>query len=123
MHKRSNSLNQQTKPTTKPPTKPTTHKTNQPENKQTVAKALELADPLITAGQTQYAKAHELVVMQPLYKKIYDLTAGIPALVADAPLVKAGYPLVAPVADPVLANLSKSKVLKQLEGHLKPKAA
>jgi hypothetical protein len=85
-----------------------------------VAKALEVADPLISVGQAQYAKAHDLVVAQPLYKKVYDAAAGLPALVADAPLVKAGYPLVAPVADPVLANFSKSKVLKQLEGHLKP---
>ncbi|GBF96333.1 hypothetical protein Rsub_09403 [Raphidocelis subcapitata] len=61
--------------------------------------------------------------VQPLYKKIYETATTLPSLVADTTLYRRGYPLVAPVADPVLTNFSKSKVLKQLEDHLKPKTA
>lgn len=84
---------------------------------------LQAADPLISAGQEQYARAHEAVVMQPLYRTLYATAAALPAKVADTGLYRAGYPLVAPVADPVLDTLAKSQVLRQLEGHLKPKAA
>lgn len=86
-------------------------------------KLLEIADPLITIGQSKYAQAHDLLVVQPLYKKLYETAATLPSKVADTTLYRRGYPLVAPVADPVLTNFSKSKVLKQLEDHLKPKTA
>lgn len=88
-----------------------------------VLKALELADPLITVGQTQYTKAHDVLVMQPLYKRIYDTAATLPAKVSDTTIYKKTYPLVAPVADPVYSNFANSKVIKQLDEHLKPKTA
>lgn len=88
-----------------------------------VATVLHAADPLIAAGQEGYARAHGAIVMQPLYRSLYDTAASLPAKVADTPLYKAGYPLVAPVADPVIGKLARSQVLRQLEDHLKPKAA
>lgn len=88
-----------------------------------VSKALELADPLISVGQTQYTKAHDALVMQPLYKKIYDTAATIPGKVQETSLYRKGYPLVAPVADPVITNFANSKVIRQIEEHIKPVAA
>lgn len=88
-----------------------------------VNKLLVAADPLITAGQSQYAKAHGLLVMQPLYKRLYDTAATLPAKAKDTAIYRKGYPLVAPVADPVLSEWSNSKVIRQLDDHLKPKAA
>lgn len=88
-----------------------------------IPKILEIADPFITLGQSKYVQAHDIIVVQPLYKKIYETATTLPSLVADTTLYRRGYPLVAPVADPVLTNFSKSKVLKQLEDHLKPKTA
>jgi hypothetical protein len=62
---------------------------------------------------------------QPLYKKLYDTatTAAIsfPAKVKETSAYGVVYPYVAPVADPVITNFSKSAVLKKLEDHLKPK--
>jgi hypothetical protein len=60
--------------------------------------------------------------MQPLYKKVYDAAATIPGKVTETVIFKKGYPLVAPVAEPVITNFSNSKVIKQLDDHLKPKA-
>lgn len=64
---------------------------------------------------------------QPLYKKLYETATAIPAKVQDTTLYKRGYPLVAPlvapVADPVYSNFANSKVIKQLDEHLKPKTA
>ncbi|GBF97312.1 hypothetical protein Rsub_10003 [Raphidocelis subcapitata] len=91
-------------------------------SKPPVSRVLVMADPLITAGQTTYTQAHDMLVMQPLYKKIYDTAATLPSKAKDTTLYRRGYPLVAPVADPVLTNLSKSKVIKQIDDHLKPKA-
>ena len=89
-----------------------------------VSKALELADPLLAVGSSQYLKAHDLVVAQPLYARLYAAATGeLPRALAASPLCKAAYPLVAPVADPVIGNLQRSKVLRQLDDHLKPKAA
>jgi hypothetical protein len=88
-----------------------------------VNKLLEAADPLISAGQSQYTKAHDMIVMQPLYKKLYDTATTLPAKAMDTTLYRKGYPLVAPVADPVLSNWSNSKVIRQIDDHLKPKAA
>lgn len=86
-------------------------------------KVLELADPVITASQSQYGKMHGMLVGQPLYKKLYETVSSVPAKVADTALYRKGYPLVAPVADPVISNFTKSKVIKQLDAHLKPKVA
>lgn len=88
-----------------------------------VVKVLEIADPFIAKGQTQYIKAHDLLVVQPLYKKLYDTATAIPSKVQDTTFYKRGYPLVAPVADPVYTNFANSKVIKQLDEHLKPKTA
>lgn len=88
-----------------------------------VPKVLELADPLISAGTTQYTKAHDLLVMQPLYKKLYDTAATLPGKAKDTAIFGKVYPLVAPLADPVAANFTNSKVIKQLDEHLKPKTA
>ena len=52
--------------------------------------------------------------MQPLYKKLYDTASAIPAKAKDTALYRRGYPLVAPVADPVISNFTKSKVIKQV---------
>lgn len=88
-----------------------------------VSKALELADPLLAVGTSQYARAHDVLVAQPLYRALYEVAAGAPAKVAASPLYKAAYPLVAPVADPVIGNFQRSKVLRRLDDHLKPKSA
>jgi hypothetical protein len=60
---------------------------------------------------------------QPLYKKLYDTAFALPSKVQESPLFGKVYPLVAPLADPVAANFSNSKVLRQLDDHLKPKTA
>lgn len=86
-------------------------------------KVLELASPYISAGTTQYTKAHDLLVGQPLYKKLYDTAFALPAKVQETALFGKVYPLVAPVTDPVVSNFTNSKVLKQLDDHLKPKTA
>ncbi|KIY93168.1 hypothetical protein MNEG_14794, partial [Monoraphidium neglectum] len=59
----------------------------------------------------------------PLYKRFYDITTSLPGALQESPLFGRVYPLVAPVADPVVANFSNSKVLRQLDDHLKPKTA
>ncbi|KAI8473428.1 MAG: hypothetical protein J3K34DRAFT_410717 [Monoraphidium minutum] len=86
-------------------------------------KVVELADPLITVGQAQYARAHGALVAQPLYKRLYDAAASLPPALRSSGLFAAAYPLLAPVADPVVANFAASRTLAGLGGHLKPKAA
>ncbi len=51
---------------------------------------------------------HDVLVAQPLYKQLYDTAMAVPAFVTGTGLYRAGYPLVAPVADPVISNFTKS---------------
>lgn len=76
----------------------------------------------LCTAHTGHRSLH-LPTSQPLYKQIYEVTTTLPAKVTTSPLYRRGYPLVAPVADPVITNFAKSKVIKSLDEHLKPKAA
>ena len=70
------------------------------------------APPLIAPPQSQ-----------PLYKTLYDTTSTLSTKFTEAPLVGKAYTFVAPLADPVVANFTNSKVIKQLEDTIKPKVA
>lgn len=73
-----------------------------------------------------YTLLHDVVVANPLYKKGWDVVGATAVTVQGIPIVKkvvdVGYPYAAPFYDPVAANFTKSKYLKQLEAHLKPVA-
>eukprot|EP00879_Flechtneria_rotunda_P012163 GHRR01012703.1.p1 GENE.GHRR01012703.1~~GHRR01012703.1.p1 ORF type:complete len:188 (+),score=41.98 GHRR01012703.1:340-903(+) len=89
-----------------------------------VPKAIEIADPLIHTYVKTYSTVHDKVVSLPIYKKLWELVWGTSNTLQESwPAKKAielGYPVVAPIADPVYNNFTKSKYLKQLEAHLKP---
>lgn len=60
----------------------------------------------------------------PVYKKLWDLVWSTSSSVQDSwafkKALEVGYPMVAPVADPVCSNFSNSRYLKQLTAHLQP---
>jgi hypothetical protein len=60
----------------------------------------------------------------PLYKTLWDLVWSTTSSVQDTwafkKVMEVGYPYLAPVADPVVSNISNSKYLKQLQAHLTP---
>lgn len=89
-----------------------------------VSKIVDIAEPFVNAGQSGYLKAHDFLVSAPAYKKLYDtavsLATVVPAKLQDTPVYSTVYPYVAPVADPVITNFTKSKVIKQIEEHIKP---
>jgi len=70
---------------------------------------------------------HDFIVANPVYKKGWEVAGTTAATVQTIPIVKKavdiGYPYAAPFYDPVAANFSKSKYLKELEAHLKPTTA
>jgi len=88
-----------------------------------VPKLKATAEPLLLK---YYTLLHDFVVANPLYKKGWDLAGSTATTVQGIPIVKKavdiGYPYAAPFYDPVAANITKSKYLKQLETHLKPAA-
>jgi hypothetical protein len=59
-----------------------------------------------------------------VYKQLWELLTSTGVSLQDSwagkKLVEVGYPLLKPVADPVVANISNSKYLKQLQSHLAP---
>lgn len=60
----------------------------------------------------------------PAYKQAWELVASTGSSLHDVWVVRkfleVGYPLLAPVADPVVSNITNSKYLKQLQSHLAP---
>lgn len=60
----------------------------------------------------------------PLYKTLWDLVWSTSSTVQDTwaykKAMELGYPYLAPVADPVVSNITNSKYLKQLQSHLQP---
>lgn len=60
----------------------------------------------------------------PVYKKAWELLWSTSSSVQDTwafkKAVEVGYPLLAPVADPVVSNITNSKYLKQVALHLQP---
>ena len=64
-------------------------------------------DKLELARSLEAKAAAKGVTATPLYKKV---------------VVDTAYPAVKPVADPLLANLTKSRYLAQLAAHIKPVA-
>lgn len=84
------------------------------------------AEPVILRAGGLYAPAHDYLVAQPLYKQAWDLVFSTAGKVPELPVVKQvvdlGYPVVAPVVDPIGSNITKSKYLKQLTEHLAPAA-
>lgn len=89
-----------------------------------VPKVLEIYDPLINAGVKTYGSVHDTVVSLPLYKKLWSLLFATSSTLQESWAVKkfleVGYPVVAPVADPLVANVTNSKYIKQLQSHLEP---
>lgn len=63
----------------------------------------------------------------PLYKTLWDLVWSTSSSMQDSwafkKAMEVGYPYLAPVADPVVSNISNSKYLKQLTSHLQPAKA
>lgn len=92
-----------------------------------VPKVLSTVEPVISFASQWYASAHDIVVANGLYKKVWELSGSTATSVQQFPLVKkavdTAYPVVAPVADPIASNFSKSKYLKQLHTHLRPVVA
>lgn len=89
-----------------------------------VPKVLETADPLIKTSKTAYDGLHDTLVSLPAYKQAWELVASTGSSLHDVWVVRkfleVGYPLLAPVADPVVSNITNSKYLKQLQSHLAP---
>jgi len=89
-----------------------------------VPKVLETADPLIKTSVKAYGEVHDTVVSLPLYKKLWELVWSTSNSVQDTwafkKAVEVGYPLLAPVVDPVYSNITNSRYLKQLQSHLQP---
>lgn len=60
----------------------------------------------------------------PVYKKLWELVWSTGNTLQDSwpakKFMQLGYPVLAPLADPLCSNVSNSKYLKQLETHLKP---
>jgi hypothetical protein len=59
-----------------------------------------------------------------VYKKVWDLVWSTSGTLQESwpakKFAEVAYPLLAPLADPVVTNVSNSKYLKQLETHLRP---
>ncbi|KAF8056218.1 Trappc3 [Scenedesmus sp. PABB004] len=87
----------------------------------TVVKA---ADPLIKTSFKTYGSVHDTVVALPVYKKLWELVWSTSSTLQESwpakKFMEVGYPVVAPLADPLCSNITNSKYLKQLETHLKP---
>jgi hypothetical protein len=81
-------------------------------------------EPVIKTGLKTYGTVHDTVVGLPLYKTLWDLVWSTTSSVQDTwafkKVMEVGYPYLAPVADPVVSNISNSKYLKQLQAHLTP---
>ncbi|KAF6260823.1 hypothetical protein COO60DRAFT_1700162 [Scenedesmus sp. NREL 46B-D3] len=89
-----------------------------------VPKVVEIADPLIKTSVKTYGSVHDTVVAMPLYKKVWQLVWSTSGTLQESwpakKFTEVAYPLLAPLADPVVTNVSNSKYLKQLETHLRP---
>lgn len=89
-----------------------------------VPKVLETADPLIKTSKATYEGIHDTLVSLPVYKQVWELVLTVGSSAQDTWVFKKwlelGYPVVAPVADPVRSNFANSKYLKQLQSHLAP---
>ncbi|WIA42568.1 hypothetical protein OEZ86_008547 [Tetradesmus obliquus] len=89
-----------------------------------VPKVVEIADPLIKTSVKTYGSVHDTVVALPAYKKVWDLVWSTSGSLQESwpakKFAEVAYPLLAPLADPVVTNVSNSKYLKQLETHLRP---
>jgi hypothetical protein len=92
-----------------------------------VAKALNLAEPVLTKGSDIYAKLHDTIVKEPFYSSLYTkVDSTLSSALTSTYATKAKdvvYPVVAPVYDPVASNFAKSKYMGQLQAHIKPKTA
>jgi len=92
-----------------------------------VPKVLETADPLIKTSVKAYGGVHDTVVSLPLYKTLWELVWSTSSSVQDSwafkKAVELGYPVLAPVVDPVYSNITNSRYLKQLQTHLTPAKA
>jgi len=90
-------------------------------------KIISTVEPYVPLLTKYYTAIHDVLVSNALYKSAWELVFSTATKAQEFPLVKkavdVGYPIAAPFYDPVAANFTKSKYLKQLEEHLKPVAA
>eukprot|EP00882_Tetradesmus_deserticola_P002821 GHRQ01002999.1.p1 GENE.GHRQ01002999.1~~GHRQ01002999.1.p1 ORF type:complete len:252 (+),score=82.87 GHRQ01002999.1:143-898(+) len=89
-----------------------------------VPMVVDIADPLIKTSVKTYGSVHDTLVAMPLYKVAWDLVWSTSGTLQESwpakKFTELAYPLLAPLADPVVTNVSNSKYLKQLETHLRP---
>jgi hypothetical protein len=75
----------------------------------------------LPATNARTMPAHQAL---PVYKKLWELVWSTGNTLQDSwpakKFMQLGYPVLAPLADPLCSNVSNSKYLKQLETHLKP---
>jgi hypothetical protein len=86
-----------------------------------VEKVLSVASPVATKT---YDAVHDTLVTLPAYAKLWTLLFSVSSTLQESWAVKkfleVGYPILAPVADPLVTNVTNSKYLKQLQSHLEP---
>lgn len=89
-----------------------------------VVKILETSAPAVEVAKSYYQSVHGTVVANPGYKFVYNVSKGAVEYVAESTLVKRGeellYPLVSPVAAPVLKAVTSSPLYHQVLQELKP---
>jgi hypothetical protein len=91
-----------------------------------VVKLLEVGSPALDFAKPYYATAHKTVVAHPGYRYVYNVSKGVVERVQETSLYKTSegllYPLVAPVATPVLKKVTASPLYQQVVQELQPAA-
>uniref|UniRef100_A0A6U2HWX8 Uncharacterized protein n=1 Tax=Chlamydomonas euryale TaxID=1486919 RepID=A0A6U2HWX8_9CHLO len=89
-----------------------------------VAKVLSTAEPATKAGMTKFHELHDVLVMQPLYKRVVDGTASTLSFATRTTPYRLGatylYPWVQPVADPAFDRVSNSIFVGQVMEYWRP---
>lgn len=91
-----------------------------------VVKLLEAGSPALEFAKPYYATAHKTIVASPGYRYAYNLSLGVVERVQETSLYRTGggllYPLVAPVAAPVLKKVTASPLYQHVVQELQPAA-
>lgn len=89
-----------------------------------VNKIIETSSPALQLAMKYYVAAHDLVVANPNYKVAYDFSTAFIDKLQQSSMYKKGqgivYPVISPVADPVLKRVAASPYFATVVDQLKP---